>query len=159
LFLAAGIAAMRNIYAAQRDRKLLERTEIEKEKLELEVESLRNSPEVVKDRRDIYESLRAVLGEMIASGNATNEQIARIHQIRHDATFRYPGDIVTAIDKLLRNAVDLHMTRMMMKSPGATTSSNDEEWRALVQQDHDAWDAIGSYVEAMTETFKPHLSL
>jgi hypothetical protein len=88
--LAAIIVAIRAIYAAERDRKALEQVDLEREKLTLEVKRLRNSPELVADRRAVYERLRKVLAEIIGPGAVTLDQVSALHEISHDTEFRYP---------------------------------------------------------------------
>jgi hypothetical protein len=55
---ASAVAVLRATLAAERDRQAVQRATLETEKLTLEVARLRNSPEIVTERRQLYDRLR-----------------------------------------------------------------------------------------------------
>jgi hypothetical protein len=156
LFVAALVAALRNAYAAERDRQALKQITLEREKLSLEIHRLRNSPEVVADRCAIYERLRRLISEILRDVNVTREHIAELHASRHDCEFRFPDEITQGIQALIENAVQLHVTREIMGGNGRSLS--EEKWRSVCDREHRNLEAIISYEKTIVDTFRPHLS-
>lgn len=149
-------AALKNWYAAELTRRELDRAGLEKQKLELEVQRLRNSPEVVADRRAIYERLRKLVGEVLGPLDATLDHIRELHNIRHDCEFRFPDEIVDAVGRLIGAVVDLHVTRDVMRE---IRGQGDSDWAATLERNHQAVDAVTSFAEGMVQLFKPYLSV
>ena len=144
-------------YSASRDREALKNAELEREKLALEVRRLRNDPQVVEDRRAVYERLRRIVSEITRDGAVTNQHIYDLHEGRHDAEFRFPSDVVDAIKGFIHAAVGLHVTGAVIKAgPGRWSN---EEWQKYVQDDHDAATAILAFEQRMVDIFRLHLSL
>jgi len=137
--------------------KVLRRSKLEKEKLELEVKQLRNSPEVVGDRRKIYERLRGVLRDITRDASATLEQIKELHSIRHDSEFRFPDKITEGLRVLIGQVVELHVGRQVADAMRNRVS--EAEWHDIVEKEHGALTAVLQYEEQLVGTFKPHLSL
>lgn len=88
----------------------LSHVDLERQKLELEVARLRNSPEVVADRRAIYDRLRATLQAITREAAVQVPQLNEVHQIRHDSEFRFPTEIVDALGELTNDCVTLYVT-------------------------------------------------
>jgi hypothetical protein len=155
--IAAGFRVVQTTLAAERDRRALKNSQLESDKLALEVGRLRNDPKVVEDRRAIYERLRLIVGEITRDGAVTNQSIYDLHEVRHDAEFRFPPDVVNSIKDVLHAAVGLHVTGSVLK-PGPGRWST-EEWQKHVQDDHDALMAIAAFEQEMVDIFRSHLSL
>jgi hypothetical protein len=144
-------------YSARRDRLALKNAELEREKLTLEVGRLRNDPQVVADRRAIYERLRLIVAEITRDAAVTNKHIYDLHEVRHDAEFRFPPDVVGSIKEFLHAAVGLHVTGAVLKAgPGRWST---EEWQKHVQANHDALMTIAAFEQQMVSIFRPYLSL
>ena len=162
IVLGAGVvgAAFRLIqttYAAQRDRQALKNSQLEREKLALEVGRLRNDPQVVEGRRAIYERLRLIVAEITRDAVVTNKHIYDLHEVRHDAQFRFPTDVVTSITEFLHAAVSVHVTGAVIRAgPGRWST---EAWQKHVQDEHEALMAILAFEQKMVDIFRPHLSL
>lgn len=156
-FLGAVIIAIRNTYAAERDRQALRQSSLEREKLVLEIARLRNSPEIVHERRAIYDKLREVLGEVMRSAVVELPHIGSLHQVAHDSEYRFPPEIVAPIRSLITAAVGLHVSGEFMKR--GANRMNDGEWRKLVEDNHNALMELVAFQQGMIELFRPHLSL
>jgi hypothetical protein len=137
--------------------QVLRRAKLEKVKLELEVKQLRNSPEDVADRREIYERLRGVLRDITRDASATLEQIAELHSIRLDSAFRFPDEIAEGLRVLIGHVVGLNVDRKVTDAKRNRVS--DAEWRDIVEREHGALTAVAQYEEQLVGTFKPYLSL
>ncbi len=157
-FLGALIIAIKNTYSAERDRQALKSSELEREKLSLEVQRLKNDPEIVADRRSIYESLRGLLGEVFREAATTRGHISKLHHIRHDAVFRFPDEIVTALDGLISDLVDLHISGEKMRAyhDGHKTEA---EYHQASDENNQALRRVIAFNEGLVDMFKPHLSL
>jgi len=158
-FVASSATVIRNLYAAERDRQALRQLDLEKQKLELEVTRLRNDPAVVADRRVLYERLRDLLLRVLTDCRPTVEEIAILHGIRHDSEFRFPSDIPSGLETLIRNFVALYSTRERMEWMQSRLGAPDAEWSELVARNSDALQAVSHYQENMIATFKPHITL
>jgi hypothetical protein len=157
-FLATLTLALRNGYAAERDRRALAQAGLEKEKLELEIARLRNSPEVVSDRRAIYDRLRRLVREITNPADVTIAQIAELHEIRHECEFRYPPEVVAGVAQFIRDAVELHTTNEIMRH-GQYREVPSEEWGRLTERHHRALLAVVAFEENLVEMFRAHLRL
>jgi len=156
-FVTTALGWLRAAYAAERDRQALKNAQLEREKLALEVGRLRNDPQVVDDRRAIYERLRLIVAEITRDAAVTNKHIYELHEVRHDAEFRFPPDVASSIMDFLHAAVGLHVTGAVIKAgPGRWST---EEWQNHIQTDHDALMAIVAFEQKMVDIFRPHLSL
>src|SRR6266545_3257995 len=109
-FVTTALGWLRSAYAAERDRQALRNAELERQKLALEVGKLKNDPQVVTDRRAIYERLRLIVGEITRDAAVTRQHIYDLHEVRHDAEFRFPPDVVKSIRDFLHAAVGLHVS-------------------------------------------------
>lgn len=156
-FLGAAIVAIRAVYAAERDRRALNNSELEREKLSLEVARLRNSPEVVADRRVIYDKLREVLFAIVQTGTVELDQIKSLHAIRHDSEFRFPPPIVESVRGLINFAVEMHISWQTLQR-GAHQVSN-EVWQTTVNKNSIALLGIVEFQQGMADRFRPFLSL
>jgi hypothetical protein len=136
---------------------VLWRAKLEKEKLALEVKLLRNSPEVVADRRKIYERLRDVLQEITQDASVSKEQIEDLHSISHDSALRFPVEITEGVKVLIKQVVELYGYQKAMDAMRGRVP--DTEWHDIVEKEHRAIMAVALYKQQMLETFKPHLSL
>ncbi len=157
LFMAALIAAIRNLIAAERGRRDLQQVSLEKEKLELEVARLRRDPELIADRRAIYERLRAVMFGIIGPADVTRDQIGELHDIRHASLFRFPKEVPREIEELISAAITIHVNKEVMEHQRNRVP--DAEWKELVDKETSALKTISSYLESMAERFMPLLSL
>lgn len=155
-FLGAAIIAIRNTYAAERDRQALKQSSLEREKLVLEIARLRNSPEIVGDRRAIYDKLRDLLGEVMGSAAADLSHVSTLHQIAHDSEYRYPPQIVAAIRSLIKPLVSLHISGERLKGGNQV---NDAARRKLFDDNHNALMEIGAFQKGMIDLFRSHISL
>jgi len=156
-FLATSIVAIRAVYAAERDRKALQLARLEREKLELEVARLRNSPEVVADRRAIYEKLRKVLNEIIREAYVGMAELATLHEIKHESEYRYPPEIVAKIGELIESAVMLFWSKKELQRGPHQVGA--EQWPNLVNSNSNALLEIVGFRERMIDLFRPHLTL
>lgn len=157
LFVPVLAAAIRNALAAEKDRRALQREELEREKLALELERLRQDPAIVADRRAIYERLRAVLSVVMRKASVTREQISELHAIRHDSQFRYPSQIPEELKRLIDAAVAVHSDKEMMERERCRMK--ETEWKELVDREHGALSELVVYFEAMPGRFREHLLL
>ena len=135
----------------------LRRAKLEKEKLELEVKQLRNRPEVVGDRHEIYERLRGVLRDITRDASARPEQIGELHSICHDSAFRFTDEITEGLRVLIGQVVELYVGRQVVDAKRNRVS--EAAWHDIVEKEHGALTAIVQYEEQLVGTFKPHLSL
>lgn len=156
LFLGTATGWIRNAIAAEKDRRALRNSELEREKLELEVKRLRNSPEVLADRRAIYDRLWRVVEQLTATGDPTKDQILELRDIRHAAEFRFPAEIVEGIRGLIVRADDLQAAKRYMRL--GHESIGEEGWKKLAHDEDDAFRAIDDYRCRLLEIFRPHLS-
>jgi cell division protein FtsL len=148
---------LQTTYAAERDRQGLKNSQLEREKLQLEVGRLRNDPQVVADRRKIYERLRLIVGEITRDAAVTRKHIHDLHEVRHDAEFRFPADVVNSIRDLLHAAVGLHVSGAVLAAgPGR---AGTEDWEKHVKDNHDSLMAIAAFEKNMVAIFRPDLSL
>ena len=152
-----GFKLIQTTYAAQRDRQALANSELEREKLKLEVRKLRNDPNVVEERRAIYERLRFIVAQITRDAAVTRKHINDLHDVRHDAEFRFPPEVVKAIKDFLHAAVGLHVTGAILSAgPGR---AGTEEWQKHVQDNSDSLMKIAAFEQQMVSIFRPHLSL
>lgn len=156
LFVFALAAALRNAFAAEKDRRALKRADMEQAKLRLEIARLRNDPELVADRRAIYGKLRGVLAEIVREAKVMQEQVSDLHEIRHDSIFRFPEEVPEEIRGLIHAAVRVHIDEKKMQNPGDHTA---QEWKELVDRESSAFQGLVSYHSAKPERYKPLLSL
>jgi len=156
-FIGTLAALIQKTFSAERDRQALKNVELERQKLELEVKKLRNEPSVVADRRAIYERLRNIVAEITRDAAATRQHIFDLHEVRHDAEFRFPPDIVNSIRDFLHAVVGLHVSGAVLAAgPGR---AGTEDWGKHVQDNHDALTQIATFEQDMVAIFRPHLSL
>jgi hypothetical protein len=154
---ASVITVIATTLAAERDRQALKSTKLEYEKLELEVARLRNSPEAVSDRRAIYNRLRQIVGELTGEAKVLPTHIPGLHEIWHDASFRFPEPVLTAIRDLIAVVAKFHVAgRILERGPGRMS---DSEWAAAVDEDHQALNGIVAFERSMIALFQPYLSL
>ena len=156
-FLAAVIVAVRATYAAERDRRALQLADLEREKLVLEVARLRNSPEVVADRRAIYEKLRTVLNEIIREGSVVRTELTTLHELKHESEYRYPPEIVAEIGELIGFAVMLLWSKKELERGPHQVGA--DQWPNLVNSNSNALLEILGFRERMIDLFRPHLTL
>ena len=156
-FVTMACTAVASAYAAERDRRALRDAEPQREKLLLEIARLRNTPEVVADRREIYQRLREVVGAIVAAGSASIEQIRALHGIRHDAEFRYPREVVDGIGALTESAISLHFLARSMQR--LRPSVPNGEWESLVTEESNALLDVVRYQTELVAMFRPHLTL
>ena len=128
------------------------------EKLEKEVKQPRNSPEVVGDRRKIYEHLRSVLRDITIDARATRKQIEKLKSIHHDSAFRFPDEITEGLRVLIGHVVQLYSMGRQVRDPMRNRVS-EAKWHDIVEKENGALTAVVQYEEQLIETFKPHLSL
>jgi hypothetical protein len=153
----AVLNAIRATYAAERDRQALKQSELEREKLKLEIARLKNGPTVVADRRAIYDRLCVIVARITRDAKVALTDIADLHDVVHDAEFRFPPDVVGAIREFLHAAIGLHVSGMVLEGgPGRIST---EEWHKQVQINHDALTKIAAFEQGKVGIFKPHLSL
>ena len=154
--LAAVIIAVRSAYAAERDRTALRDANLQREKLLLEIERLRNSPEVVAERRAIYDRLRGALGAIIGAGDVSTTQVGLIYEVLHDSRFRFPPEITDFIATVAESVMALYRTGRSLeyRSP-----SNSEKWTAVAKENSDAMQRILTFQTGLAERFRPYLSL
>jgi hypothetical protein len=146
-FLVSGVALIPALWRAK----------LEKEKLELEIRQLRNSPEIVGDRRAIYERLREVVHAITRDANATIKHVQELHSICHDGAFRFSEEILEGLELLIGHVVALHVGRQVMD--GSRSRVTGVEWNDIVEKQHAALTAIAEYEKRLVEIFKPYLSL
>lgn len=156
-FVAASIVAIRGLYAAERDRQALRQAGLEREKLALEIARLRNSPEIVAERRAIYDRLRGVVSAITRDAAVSIDQIGTLHEIRHDAECRFSRDIVDSMRVLINAVVALHVAgEALRRGPNQMSADN---WERQVARDHDALVKISQFESSMVDLFRPHLSV
>ena len=156
-FVTTALGWLRQAYAAERDRQALRNVELERQKLGLEVGRLKNDPQVVADRRAIYERLRIIVGEITRDAAVTVKHIYDLHEVRHDAEFRFQPDVLNSIKDFLHAAVGLHVSGAVLAAgPG---SAGTEDWKRRVQDNHDCLMKIAAFEHNMVGIFRPHLSL
>lgn len=154
---AAAFKLLQTTYAAERDRRALANSELERDKLALEVRRLRNDPQVVADRRAIYERLRLIVAEITRDAAVTRKHIYDLHEVRHDAEFRFPPDAVNAIKNFLHAAVGLHVSGAVLAA--GLGRAGTEDWEKHVKDNHEALMEIAAFEQNMVAIFRPHLSL
>jgi len=154
--LVAVTQAVRATYAAERDRQALKQVELKREKLALEVEHLKNRPEIVKERRAIYDRLESAVREITRAGKVSTDQINVLHRVRLDAEFRFPADVVERIVSLIHAAVDFDVTNRVLEYSGILTP---EGRKKQVEINREAATAILKFETDLVDIFRPHLKL
>jgi len=155
--LGAIIVAMRQTFAAERDREALKNVNLEREKLELEVNRLRNSPEAVKDRRELYDKLRQLVQIIGRRGSTSYEEISALQELKHDSAYRFPAHIADSIQNLIEEAGTLLWSGDNMQRGREMVSY--EEWEKLVKTNSNAKLEVVEFEHAMVDLFKPYLTL
>jgi hypothetical protein len=153
----AVIKSVRAAYAAERDRAALKNSELEREKLTLEVARLRNSPEVVADRRVIYDRLRLLISEITRDADATIVHIRNLHEVAHDSEFRFPPEVVERIRTLIESAIELHVSNLRYQRGLRALSA--EDLGRLGDENANALKDIVDFEGGLVPLFRPHLSL
>jgi hypothetical protein len=151
-----GFKLIQTTYAAQRDRQALANSELEREKLALEVEHLKNRPEIVKERRAIYDRLDSTVREITRDAKVSMDQINALHRVRLDAEFRFPADVVERIVSLIHATVDFDVTNRVLEYSGILTP---EGRKKQVEINHVAATAILKFETDLVDIFRPHLKL
>jgi hypothetical protein len=128
------------------------------EKFEVEVKQPRNNPEVVSDRRKIYERLRGVLRDITGDARATREQIAELNSILHDSEFCFPDQITEGLRVLKDHVVQLYSLGRHIVDPMRNEVS-EAKWHDIVKKEDAAIKAVVQYEKQLVETYKPHLTL
>jgi len=154
---AAGFRLLQTTYAAERDRRALANSELERDKLALEVRRLRNDPQIVADRRAIYERLRLIVGEITRDAAVTRKHIYDLHEVRHDAEFRFSSDVLNPIRDLIHAAVGLHVSGAVLAAGPGRAGTHD--WEKHVKDNHDSLTAIAAFESNMVAIFRSDLSL
>lgn len=155
--LAAIIAAVRQTYAAERDREALKNANLEREKLALEVNRLRNSPEAVKDRRELYDKLRQQVQAITGSASAEASQIIALQELKHDSAYRFPSEVITALEQLIESVGTLCWTgHQLRKGSEGTTYERREK---TIKTNSDALMQVVRFEQSMVDLFKPYLTL
>lgn len=157
LFLVALIGAIQKAYSAERDRRALMQVELQRHKLELEVHALQNNPKLISERRTIYDQVRDIVNTIVASGNASNQQIHDLHACQHDAMFRYPNEITEKLESLMAMTVDLH--RLNKLTEGGRDKRAPEEWKKIVDRESQAFSGVSTFLQEMPNLFRPYISL
>ena len=150
------VALIQKTLSAERDRQALKNVGLERQKLVLEVEQLKNRPEVVKDRREIYDRLRRTVREITRDGKVSIEQVSALHDVRHDAEYRFPADIVERILTLIHAVVNFDVTNRVLEYSTVLTA---EGRKKQVDINHEAATAILKFETEMVDIFRPHLKL
>lgn len=128
----------------------------ETEKLNLEIRRLHQSPEVVADRREVYDRLREVVHCITTEADATHDHISLLHKIRHDATLCFPDPILDGLRRLIGNVVSLHVTN---KRQDWTRNRLDQSaWEKLCDQNDAALRGVVEYEQHMLDAYKAHLT-
>lgn len=131
-------------------------TRLEREKLKLEISSLKNDPEVIADRREIYERLRVLLRSIANAADVSYGDIGELHSIIHDASFRFPDDLLDGLRSFLRDVLRLHSTNknvsLSIEQGGAPRHSE------YCEQNASALERVLMYGDDLIETFKAHVS-
>ena len=155
--LVAVLYAVRTTYAAERDRQALKDVELEREKLKLEIARLKNDPAVVADRRAIYDRLRLIVALITRDAKVNSQNIYDLHEVIHDAQFRFPSGVIDSITGFLHAAVELHVSGARLE--GGPSGVSTAQWQKQVQLNTDALTKIAAFEHGMVTLFKPHLSL
>jgi hypothetical protein len=171
---AKGIQAM---YAAERDRRALASSaaereklaleigqlkaslgsaDLQREKLALEVHLLKNSPEVIGDRRAIYDRLRVLLGEILETAAPTREQVQRMYHIQHDSEFAFPRELAQRLAKLNKSVFELHWTNRVIGNEPIGMS--EPQRQIVIAENHAALNEVVAFQNDMVETFREHLN-
>ncbi len=151
------ISSWATAYSAERDRRALQQAALEREKLKLEVARLKNDPTIVSDRRAIYDRLRRMVGEITRDAKVSIKQIYDLHEVIHDAEFRFTGDVVDSVKGFLHAAVELQVAGARLED--GPKSMTKEQWERQVQADHDALSKVAAFEQDMVGIFRPHLLL
>lgn len=96
------------------------------------------------------------MAEILGPGAVTFDQVSTLHEIAHDAEFRFPADVVQNIRALITSAVKLHVTGHGL-ARGPHQVGNDE-WHRIVTENSDALLEIVTFQTTMTGRFRPFLS-
>jgi hypothetical protein len=177
LFLAAVVKTIQSAYAAERDRNALASAKAEREKLDLEIrllresigaagiqreklsleiELLRNSPEVIAERRAIYDRLRALLGQLLEEGSASYEQVKAMYAIWHDSEFAFPRDVANRLTVLNKAVFELYWSyRMLTQPPPGTTEGHRQ---IAIADNHAALNDVVAFQTDLVTIFRPHLN-
>ncbi|SRR6266566_3690523 len=155
--IGAGFKLLQTSLGAERDRQALKDVELDREKLKLEIARLKNDPAVVADRRAIYERLRLIVALITRDAKVNSQNIYDLHEVIHDAEFRFPPDVVESIRGFLHAAVGLHVSGARLEGgPGGMSTA---QWEKQVQINTDVLTKIAGFEQGMVTLFKPHLSL
>jgi hypothetical protein len=176
-FVLAASKALQATFAAERDRVALASAEshrkkleleirqledslgaasLQREKLALEVHQLRNAPEVVRDRRGVYDRLRALLIELVESAAPTYEQVGRMYQIQHDSEFAFPRDVADRLKQLNESVFELYWTDRVMREP--PFGWGDGQRQTTVANNHAALNQVVAFQQDMVAIFRAHLN-
>jgi hypothetical protein len=133
-----------------------ESSRLEVQKLELEIANLRNDPSVVAERREIYDRLSAALSRITGNADADYDDISELHEVVHDASFRFPDEIVAGMKATTRSAIQLHSTNAQLNwSVAQGGAANHSE---LSERNDAALTQVAAYSTNLVDTFKPHVS-
>ena len=169
---AAVFRAIQVTLAAEKDRRALQNSRLETEKLELEVARLKNvdlerqkltlevsrlanSPEVVAERRVLYDCLRALVREFVRDARVEPEQIFALHEIRHDCIFRFPDAVDEALHALIGHCVRFYTTSRALNESQLHRSQDDRA--DIVHRNADALKAILDFEVGLPQRFKEYL--
>jgi glutamate synthase domain-containing protein 2 len=157
LFIGALFKAIQATFASERDRQALKNANLEREKLDLEVNRLRNSPEAVKDRREVYDKLRQQVQAITTRRTADISQIKALQQLKHDATYRFPHEVVEAIEEVIQSAGVICWSAHSLQP--RQQMENYEKWEEVIKTNSDANLDIVRFETTMVDLFKPYLRL
>jgi hypothetical protein len=177
LFVFALAKAIQATYAAERDRKALasakaereklgleidhirrtlESADLQREKLALEVQLLKNSPEVVADRRAIYDRLRELIVRILETAAPTLEQVRAMYAVVHDSEFAFPRELSSKLVVLNRAVFELYWSNKMLTQPPRGTS--EPQRQLFIADNHGALNDVIAFQTDMVETFRPYLN-
>jgi hypothetical protein len=156
LFVAAFIAAVRNLYAAEKDRRALARSETEREKLELELFHLKNTPEARQARREIYDGLLALLQEVLPDAPVSQQHLFRLGNLAHEAEFCFPQNIRKDIWNVGSALNDIYVAQRKMEL--GHRMLGPANWEELVNREGAARMKIVEVRTNLTETFRQFLA-
>lgn len=176
-FVLALAKAIQATYAAERDRAALasvdaeakklaleiqqledslSSADLQREKLALEVHQLKNTPEVVQDRKAIYERLRVLLGEIFETAAPTYEQVGRMYQIQHDSEFAFPREIADRLKQLNKSVFEVYWSHRLLNE--LQLGMSDAQRQIVVADNHAALNEVLAFQRDIVETFRAHLS-
>ncbi len=132
---------------------------LEKQKLRLEIVRLRNSPEIIAERRALYDQMRCTFNRTCQEGALNDEQVSLLNAVIHDSELCFPADVCNELKALRPSLISLNVYGQSMEEMRSMPNlSRDPRWLDAVKEIRNAKSQIWAFQGRMLELFRPHLT-